>query len=226
MKRLVSALYAMPLLTGCGGSPEFDQADMCGWKENGEDCWVQIEGPADCRVWIPAMPEHITLIAIRWTGACTHGVFQGSGMETLVLSDGKIETPYVDGERHGVERWRHEDGHVIAEVPWVDGERHGVEIWLDTDGAVYAEVPWVDGERHGVEISRFPDGAMRQKIPWRDGVKHGVEIRRSIDPLMDDYTWEIPWLNGERHGVEIWRDADGNVIDREEWSHGEPIEVD
>jgi antitoxin component YwqK of YwqJK toxin-antitoxin module len=46
-----------------------------------------------------------------------------------------LETPYVNGERHGIEKEYYESGALWVETPYVDGEIHGIMKTYDEDKA-------------------------------------------------------------------------------------------
>ena len=61
-----------------------------------------------------------------------------------------IETPYVNGKMHGIEKWYYESGALMAETPYVDGKRHGIAKWYYASGALQIETPYVRGKMHGI----------------------------------------------------------------------------
>ena len=44
-----------------------------------------------------------------------------------------VETPYVNGKMHGIEKWYYESGALMAEIPYVDSEIHGIVKSYEAD---------------------------------------------------------------------------------------------
>jgi antitoxin component YwqK of YwqJK toxin-antitoxin module len=61
-----------------------------------------------------------------------------------------LETPYVNGERHGIEKEYYESGALWVETPYVDDSIHGIVKVYYESGALLNEAPYVDGEIHGI----------------------------------------------------------------------------
>ena len=72
-------------------------------------------------------------------------------VERTWYSNGQLqtETPYVDGEKHGIHREWLYTGPLLNEVSYVDGKRHGNHRVWDTNGRLMWEIPYVDGREHG-----------------------------------------------------------------------------
>ena len=56
------------------------------------------------------------------------------------------ETPYIDGQQHGVATWWYSNGQKWQETPYVDGQQHGVETWWHQDGSLWHVQRWHQGE--------------------------------------------------------------------------------
>ena len=63
------------------------------------------------------------------------------GTEMRYTNHGRrLETPYVDGKKHGMQTWYYETGNKKEETPYVDGIRHGTEVeYLDSKSRVVAK---------------------------------------------------------------------------------------
>jgi antitoxin component YwqK of YwqJK toxin-antitoxin module len=55
-------------------------------------------------------------------------------------SNGQLswETPYVNGERHGISRGWHENGQLMYETPWLNGQRHGIRRHWNEDDKLWS----------------------------------------------------------------------------------------
>ena len=87
----------------------------------------------------------------------------------------KVESPRVNGNIHGIEKFYYESGALLAEVPYVNGKTHGVLKRYYESGALQWEVSCVNGEMQGVSRSYFESGALKQETPYVNGKEHGVE---------------------------------------------------
>jgi antitoxin component YwqK of YwqJK toxin-antitoxin module len=99
------------------------------------------------------------------------------------LVDGSLssETPYVNGERHGLGKWYYSDGSLKQKTPFVNGEMHGVGKSYYSDGSLSSETPFVNGEMHGVGKSYYSDGSIMYETPYVNGERHGVLKRYRED---------------------------------------------
>jgi antitoxin component YwqK of YwqJK toxin-antitoxin module len=71
------------------------------------------------------------LVEMYWD----HGLIDGT---KVVLRHGKpiLKVPYVNGERHGIEREWDDDGNVIAEIRWENDVRHGSSRFFDNEDTI------------------------------------------------------------------------------------------
>jgi len=75
-------------------------------------------------------------------------------------SQTKSRIPYVNGQKHGVERAWYENGHLMMEHTFVDGKRHGRWRWFFPDGRPNLEANYVNGELLGPWRMWDPDGRL------------------------------------------------------------------
>ena len=68
----------------------------------------------------------------------------------------------------------YESGALWVETPYVDGNKHGIEKRYYESGALDWEVPYVDGKKHGIERVYYPSGALREETPYANGKRHGI----------------------------------------------------
>jgi antitoxin component YwqK of YwqJK toxin-antitoxin module len=62
-----------------------------------------------------------------------------------------LETPYVNGKRHGIEKSYYESNALEWEAPYVNGKMHGVLKRYYDSGALKYESPYENGRRHGIK---------------------------------------------------------------------------
>ena len=140
-----------------------------------------------------------------------HGLWTHKGPDGYVL-----ETPYVEGKKHGTQIDRDADG--ISETPYVNGREHGTAVTRFTNGTVI-ETHWANGKKHGSQILRLPTGGMKE-TPYVDDKKHGIEIFRHSNGIVEI----TPWVDDKLHGTQIIRFADGTVS-KVQWVNDEVQEI-
>ena len=72
--------------------------------------------------------------------------------DTYINGQKQRETPYVNGQKHGISTWWYENGQKQCEIPYINGQVHGLEIWLNENGQKRCEIPYVNGQKHGLAI--------------------------------------------------------------------------
>jgi antitoxin component YwqK of YwqJK toxin-antitoxin module len=64
----------------------------------------------------------------------------------------KLETPYLDGKKHGIERTYDEHGNLRYEDSFANGKRNGFSYSYDKNGLVCAKVYFKNGK--AVDITK------------------------------------------------------------------------
>ena len=151
-----------------GQEPESEISDMlqplCTDVEWFSRCWVEIDSPSGCHIWVGFNGGGEFDGTVSWSGECLGGVASGTGTLSVesnseyfmdTAAAGRIER----GKRTGpwVKRAFGRRGDNTMEGSFVDGERDGLWVWRTASGLV-VETPYVNGKRHGRGASRFPDG--------------------------------------------------------------------
>jgi antitoxin component YwqK of YwqJK toxin-antitoxin module len=69
-------------------------------------------------------------------------------------SNGQIcwETPYVNGNRYGLERFWYDNGQIIWETPYVNGKRHGLTKAWYSNANLHYEIPYKNNLQCGAKI--------------------------------------------------------------------------
>ena len=127
-------------------------------------CWVEIDSPSSCHIWVGFNDGGEFHGTVSWSGGCSGGVAGGTGTlsvesDSKYLMDTEATGRVEKGKRtgHWVQRAFGRRGDDITEGTFVGGERHGRWVWRTASGLVM-ETPYVNGKRHGRGVSRFPDG--------------------------------------------------------------------
>jgi hypothetical protein len=109
------------------------------------------------------------------------------------------------GRKHGVERYRHDDGRVSYEVRWKHGLRHGKAQQWDERGRLVLETTFRDGT--GTDVW-WCGGILAEVRAYRSGKLHGIEQWWATKKTV---FVEGSWFEGRKHGVwRMWGDA-GNL---------------
>ncbi len=86
----------------------------------------------------------------------------------------KSKIPYVNGEKHGVEERRNEDGTKWYEEMWKEGESHGLRTGWGYNGEKWWEEWWRADKLHGVATWWDENGAKSREMYYIEGKRYGV----------------------------------------------------
>ena len=137
------------------GASRISAEQTCAGQPAGAACWMELDNQPECYVWNEFLHNETTM---TWTGACSAGVAQGSGMLTWVVLvlDGQIVQErtgrFQAGKMHGNWVWCYTAATTpgwtgCSEGPYVEGQRHGDWVSRDDDGNVEGNVvTYVNGE--------------------------------------------------------------------------------
>lgn len=172
---------------------------------------------------------------------CTKVLWDDGG-----LSERKHVTEYHMGRRHGFER-ETINGRLDRERHWVNGQRHGRERWFWPDqlprldrcysdgllhgpdrrwhqgGFVSHRRLWVRGRREGTELRCWTTGSLFSLRRYRDGLRHGVQqmfYSASGDETRGRLRRRSTWCRGLRHGADECFYRNGKRSWRQKWRQG------
>jgi antitoxin component YwqK of YwqJK toxin-antitoxin module len=80
-----------------------------------------------------------------------------------------IEVQYKRGSWH--------NGQICFEVPYVDGKKHGIEKWFRMDGTREIELTFKDGVKHGEARTWHPNGVLENYVMFHNGTKVGLDVK-------------------------------------------------
>jgi antitoxin component YwqK of YwqJK toxin-antitoxin module len=157
----------------------------------------------------------------------------------------KSETPYKNGEIHGVQKFYLKYGQIKMEIPFshgvvngikkeyfgydeklqitttfVDGKENGVRIEYSTEGSPITETHYLNGEKNGIEKIYSPlEGKLISETNWVNGKKQGIQ---------KNYDWvfsgklksEIQFVEDKEDGVQKNYNEDGTVWSEQKWING------
>ena len=95
---------AAPPLSQASGLPSgIGAEDTCAGKPTGSACWLELENPPGCYLWIPGLGENMTA---TWSGECANGLAGGTGEFFQVWGSEKDNTmtgagQFRQGKQHG-----------------------------------------------------------------------------------------------------------------------------
>ena len=90
-------------------------------------------------------------------------------------SDEYIETPYVNGERNGIEKRYYANGNIYMETPFVNDMANGIQKGYNEDGSLRWETPYVNGEINGIEKGYYEDGKLAGTAKYKNGILDGYK---------------------------------------------------
>jgi antitoxin component YwqK of YwqJK toxin-antitoxin module len=115
------------------------------------------------------------------------------------------ETPYENGNKHGIEKEYYEDGMLSSETPYENGNKHGIARKYDKDLVLYEEKLYQNNKliRTLREIVLIRDlfvgyGDITIKTPYINGQKHGVSKGYYENKTL---AFETPYINGRINGI-------------------------
>src|SRR5262245_54689796 len=86
----------------------------------------------------------------------------------------RTQEPLVDGQRHGLAEYFHDNGQLYGKIPWENGKKHGTFTLFDKSGEVEEELSYKHGELDGLNKWYYPGGGtMSHAIYYKDGKMHG-----------------------------------------------------
>jgi antitoxin component YwqK of YwqJK toxin-antitoxin module len=105
-----------------------------------------------------------------------------------------LETPWVNGQKHGIEKRWYSNGQIRQETPYVNGQRHGIQRWWHRNGQLYWKTTYVNGERHGIRRYWKEDGKL-----WSIEKFHRDQrlIDIEFDPIPADAKMELDLITNE-----------------------------
>lgn len=146
---------------------------------------------------------------------------KGSGVAVYFHPNGKkyLETPYVEGREHGIQRFWRPDGVLDSETRYEKGEQHGKSTLFDFDGGRIEmnfrqdkkhgrttrwdakgrkinEVYYQNGQQHGVETHWDSEGAKSRESHHHHGQQHGIERFIGVHPDGLMGMWTCQWKQG------------------------------
>ena len=65
----------------------------------------------------------------------------------------------------------YEDGAIHIETPYINGLRHGVQIWYYDDQSPRWKASYVNGKKHGVQKGYYRDGSFLWETPYVNGIR-------------------------------------------------------
>ena len=86
---------------------------------------------------------------------------QLDGMKTIYKNSNKItEIPYLNGNKHGIERHYDNDGNLSCETHWENNKRHGSHrVYKDTQTIIN----WFYKDK-AVSLKKFEEFSIREKL--------------------------------------------------------------
>lgn len=141
------------------------------------------------------------------------------GTQVFFQEGFRVETPYADGKRNGVQKTWYPDGELRTEAPWVDGVEDGPVTFYFPNGSVESVIPFYRGKREGPMQTWHPNGIRGSLEYFSEDKKNGASSfwREDGNPDMTLSYW-----NDQLDGVQTWFYPDGSKSRESEWMMGVP----
>lgn len=69
------------------------------------------------------------------------------------------------------------NGQLCFEVPYLDGKKHGIEKWFRMDGTPEMELSFQNGVKHGEAKTWHPNGVLENYVMFHEGSKVGLDLK-------------------------------------------------
>ena len=110
-----------------------------------------------------------------------------------------------------------------VDSPYTDGQLHGVEtLWFD-NGQRRAQRPWQKGKLHGKLSTWYRNGQRESGTSYQAGQRHGLHRAWHLNGRLAE---ETTYANGERNGLERHWHADGKIAREVRWENGRQLAFD
>ena len=139
-------------------------------------------------------------------------LFTGTAIQYCKLVPGGVKfiRPAIDGD----EAWKR------LETPYVDGRRHGMHIIYRKDGSKYREMPYMNGKIEGKAIEYREDGSKWMEQEFVNDKVDGMFVEFREDGSKKS---EVRRVNYKKVGTEVWFSEDGSVLKEVVYEKGKKI---
>ena len=139
-------------------------------------------------------------------------LFTGTALQYCKLVPGGVKfiRPAIDGD----EAWKR------LETPYVDGRRHGMHIVYRKDGSNQRELPYMNGKIEGKVITYREDGSKWMEQEFVNDKVDGMFVEFREDGSKKS---EVRRVNYKKVGTEVWFSEDGSVLKEVVYEKGKKI---
>ena len=139
-------------------------------------------------------------------------LFTGTAIQYCKLVPGGVKfiRPAIDGD----EAWKR------LETPYVDGRRHGMHIVYRKDGSKQRELPYMNGKIEGKVITYREDGSKWMEQEFVNDKVDGMFVEFREDGSKKS---EVRRVNYKKVGTEVWFSEDGSVLKEVVYEKGKKI---
>ena len=139
-------------------------------------------------------------------------LFTGTAIQYCKLVPGGVKfiRPAIDGD----EAWKR------LETPYVDGRRHGMHIVYRKDGSKQRELPYMNGKIEGKVKTYREDGSKWMEQEFVNNKVDGMFVEFREDGSKKS---EVRRVNYKKVGTEVWFSEDGSVLKEVVYEKGKKI---
>ncbi|MCB1308771.1 MAG: hypothetical protein KDK30_11350 [Leptospiraceae bacterium] len=139
-----------------------------------------------------------------------------TGIMRTEFPAGWRETPYVQGEIHGVEKEFYADGRLAQERPYEHNRKEGVHRGWYPSGKMRFYYEFENGQHHGEAYSWHENGHLYEYARYEHGYQVGQKTWRSDGKIFANYVQidgrKLMGLIGSKLCVGVEADDDGRTI--------------
>lgn len=165
--------------------------------------------------WIGYFPQTNHL---RYEGSFKNGkeigvfkFYADEPVEKLVATkefkqDGSVFTIFYNGKKK------------MSEGNYINKKKEGIWITYHFDGvSIMAEEPYKNDQLHGIKKVYYPSGNLSEEIEYKNGIEDGISVQYAENGVKIK---ETQYKKGVLDGPIIIRNAEGEIIDQDEYVDG------
>ena len=119
-----------------------------------------------------------------------------------------LDTPYIDGKKHGVMTRYYPNGKLDMIMPYYKGKKHGLQVRFDAEGNVREAKSYVYGLPEGAAIIYYRPTQIANIEIYREGKRHGTYLVYYVNGGVHT---EGQYRNDQREGTFTYYTENGKV---------------
>jgi len=127
----------------------------------------------------------------------------------------RSQEPLVNGVKHGLAEYYHDNSRLYSKIPWENGKKHGSFILYFDTGVIDQEMSYKSGKIDGLIKWYYPDGTLKTAVNYKGGKIHGnAKWFSAKGVLMDEVEYADDEIintivsSARSKGTYFWQDQD------------------